>query len=228
MQELFSVFSKIENPTVEMVIFTFLLAFLCSAAIALTYYFTTPSSLKTANYIQALMLSSIIATMILQSIGDNVASGLGILGALTIINFRTNFKDPRDIIFMFASLGTGISCGSYVFTIAILGTSTFCILAFVLKFTNFSLGNHFIWMLKVRLNTDVSIEELEKILLLYCKQFSLEGFRNNSLENRKYQDRDYVIILNNDYEQSLFMESIQAIGAEVRRFQNQNSDITEL
>ncbi|MEP7197943.1 MAG: DUF4956 domain-containing protein [Saprospiraceae bacterium] len=228
MQDLFSVFSKIENPTTEMVIFTFLLAFLCSASIALTYYFTTPSSLKTANYIQALMLSSIIATMILQSIGDNVASGLGILGALTIINFRTNFKDPRDIIFMFASLGVGIACGSYVFTIAIIGASTFCLLAILLKYTNFSLGNHFIWMLKIRINSSISVSDVEKILEKYCRRYSLEGFRNNSSDLKIIQDRDYVIIFKSDKEQDLLLNEIQNLGAEVRRFQNQNSEMTEI
>jgi hypothetical protein len=128
MQEFLSLYSKMENPTLEMVLFTFLLAFLCSVSIGFTYYFTTPTTLKTANYIQALVLSSVIATMILQSIGDNVASGLGIIGALTIINFRTAFRDPRDIIFMFAALGVGIACGSYVFVIAAAGTAMFCAL----------------------------------------------------------------------------------------------------
>ena len=124
MQEFFSQYAKIQNPTFEMVIFTFLLAFLCSTLIALVYWMTSPTTLRTGNYIQSLILSSIIATMILQSIGDSVASGLGILGALTIINFRTSFRDPRDIIFMFAALGTGIACGSYVFPIAIMGIGT--------------------------------------------------------------------------------------------------------
>ena len=163
MQNFLSLYSKIENPTFQMVLFTFLLAFICSSLIAFTYYFTTPITLKTPNFIQALILSSLIATMILQSIGDNVASGLGILGALTIINFRTSFRDPRDIIFMFAALGVGISCGSYVFVIAGTGTGIFCLMAFALKFTPFDLGNHFIWELRIRLNDKSEIEIVEKI-----------------------------------------------------------------
>ncbi|NOT36643.1 MAG: DUF4956 domain-containing protein [Saprospiraceae bacterium] len=228
MQDLFSLFSKIENPTTEMVIFTFIVAFLCSSAIALCYYFTTPNTLKTSNYIQALMLSSVIATMILQSIGDNVASGLGILGALTIINFRTNFKDPRDIIFMFAALGVGIACGSYVFTIAIIGTLTFCILAVSLKFTNFSLGNHLIWSVRLRIKTEDKINDIELYLSKFCKKSSLEGIKNTGAEGVFTQDRDYLLVMNDDSEREIMIKQFSQQGIDVRRFQNLNSESTEI
>lgn len=228
MQEFLSLYSKMENPTLEMVLFTFLLAFLCSVAIGMTYYFTTPTTLKTANYIQALVLSSVIATMILQSIGDNVASGLGIIGALTIINFRTAFRDPRDIIFMFAALGVGIACGSYVFVIAAAGTAMFCTLALVLKFTPFSLGNHQIVELRVRIKDQETAAPIEEILTRYCQKFTLDGFRNNSTEGVAFQDRDYVIVFRNDQEHAEMVRAIEAAGGEVRKLNNQNSEATEV
>jgi uncharacterized membrane protein YhiD involved in acid resistance len=227
MQNFLSLYSKIENPTFEMVLFTFLLAFICSACIALTYYFSTPSTLKTPNYIQALILSSLIATMILQSIGDNVASGLGILGALTIINFRTSFRDPRDIIFMFAALGVGIACGSYVFMIAATGTTIFCIMAFALKFTPFDLGNHLIWELRIRLNNKEDIVKAEKILNQFCLKCNLEAIRNDTgKETAPYHEREYVIILKNDTKQAELLDTLEQMGIHIRRFNLQNSDMT--
>ncbi len=228
MQEFFSLYAKMENPTVTMVLFTFLLAFLCSSAIALSYYFTTPTTLKTANYLQALVLSSVIATMILQSIGDNVASGLGILGALTIINFRTNFRDPRDIIFMFAALGVGIACGSYVFPIAITGTGLFCILALALKYTPFSLGNHLLWNLRVRLREEKQVSEIEAALSKYCAKYALDGLRNNSTNETTSQDRDYVLVFRDDQEHQALLQALKQAGAEVRRFSNQNAENPEV
>jgi uncharacterized membrane protein YhiD involved in acid resistance len=227
MQNFLSLYSKIENPTFEMVLFTFLLAFICSSLIAFTYYVTTPNTLKTPNYIQALMLSSLIATMILQSIGDNVASGLGILGALTIINFRTSFRDPRDIIFMFAALGVGIACGSYVFMIAATGTAIFCFLAIALKFTPFDLGNHLIWELRIRVNQKSDIEIAENILAQYCKKANLEAIRNDSAkEVTPFHEREYVIILKNDNKQKELLDTLEIAGITIRRFNLQNSDMT--
>jgi uncharacterized membrane protein YhiD involved in acid resistance len=227
MQNFLSLYSKIENPTFQMVFFTFLLAFICSSFIALTYYFSTPKTLKTPNFIQALILSSVIATMILQSIGDSVASGLGILGALTIINFRTSFRDPRDIIFMFAALGVGIACGSYVFTIAITGTAIFCFIAFALKFTPFYLGDHLIWELRIRLNQKEDLEVAEKILNQYCVRYNLEAIRNDAAkEATPYHEREYVVILKNDNKQKEFLEKLENAGIYIRRFNLQNSDMT--
>jgi uncharacterized membrane protein YhiD involved in acid resistance len=227
MQNFLSLYSKIENPTFQMVFFTFLLAFICSSFIALTYYFSTPKTLKTPNFIQALILSSVIATMILQSIGDSVASGLGILGALTIINFRTSFRDPRDIIFMFAALGVGIACGSYVFTIAVTGTAIFCFIAFALKFTPFYLGDHLIWELRIRLNQKEDLEVAEKILNQYCVRYNLEAIRNDAAkEATPYHEREYVVILKNDNKQKEFLEKLENAGIYIRRFNLQNSDMT--
>lgn len=229
MQEFLSLYSKIENPTQEMMLFTFLLAFLCSTSIALTYYFTSPSTLKTPNFIQALILSSLIATMILQSIGDNVASGLGILGALTIINFRTSFRDPRDIVFMFAALGTGIACGSYVFLIAILGTGIFCFVAFALRFTPFHMGNHLIWELRLRIPDRAIIPEIEKLLHQYCHKTTLEGVRNDmGKENSpSIHERDYVVIFKNDTKHKELLDKIENLDVLVRRFSLQNSETAQ-
>jgi uncharacterized membrane protein YhiD involved in acid resistance len=218
MQNFISLYSKIENPTFEMVLFTFLLAFVCSCLIALTYHFTSPSTLRTSNYIQSLILSSIIATMILQSIGDSVASGLGILGALTIINFRTSFRDPRDIIFMFAALGVGIACGSYVFAIALTGTGLFCFVAFALKFTPFDLGNHLIWELKIRLENKEKVVVVEKILDNYCTKYNFEGIKNDKSKDNPYHEREYVIILKNDKKKSELLEKLEAEDVFVNRF----------
>ena len=229
MQEFLSLYSKIENPTYEMVFFTFLLAFLCSSVIALTYYFTSPATLKTPNFVQSLILSSLIATMILQSIGDNVASGLGILGALTIINFRTSFRDPRDIIFMFAALGTGIACGSYVFLIAIQGTGIFCLVAFALKFTPFDMGNHLIWELRLRINDKNELPKIEQLLNQYCRKMTLEGIRNDiPKESNPVHERDYVLIFKDDRKQKEMLDKLEEMNILIRRFNLQNSETSQV
>lgn len=225
MHDFMSLYSRVENPTFEMVIFTFLLAFLCSTLIATVYYFTTPRSLRTPNYLQAVVLSSLIATMILQSIGDNVAAGIGILGALTIINFRTNFKDPRDIIFMFASLGTGIACGSYMFFVAIMGVASFCIFALALQFTPFYLGKHLIW--EIRLRADAGLDKrlaIENILDQHCRQWSLDRVRNDlSADGVQIQEFDYIFIFNREKDTDIIIKVFEKEGITVRRFNVQNT-----
>jgi uncharacterized membrane protein YhiD involved in acid resistance len=225
MQEFFSQYAQIQNPTFDMVVFTFLLAFLCSSLIAFIYYATSPTTLKTGNYVQSLILSSLIATMILQSIGDSVASGLGILGALTIINFRTSFRDPRDIIFMFATLGTGIACGSYMPLIAILGTSIFCFVAFSLKFTPFHMGNHIIWEVRLHIEDQGQIPAMEKVFEQYCLRSTLDDIRNDLRKavSATVQEREYSIVLRQEKQQLEFMQALEATGVTVKKLSKQST-----
>ena len=225
MQEFFSQYAKIQHPTFEMVIFTFLLAFLCSTLIALVYWITSPTTLRTGNYIQSLILSSIIATMILQSIGDSVASGLGILGALTIINFPPSFRDPRDLLFVSAAVGTVIACGSSVFSIAILGTVIFFFIAFMLPYTPCHMGIHLFWELRSRSKNRSVIPAAEKIFEQFCRRYTLDDIRNEAVKGvgPVMEEREYFLVLQNEDQNIELIQALETAGVIVRRLSKQSA-----
>ena len=105
MLDLLAVQSSTAHPTVITMVYTLLLAFVLSSLIGYTYEKTFLGLSYSRNFVQALVLSSVVAATVMQAIGDNVGRGLGMLGALSIVRFRTSFKDPRDIMFLFAALG---------------------------------------------------------------------------------------------------------------------------
>ena len=229
MQEFLSLYSNIENPTIEMVAFTYLLAFLLSVLIAATYTNTTPNSIKTTNFIQALILSALISATVVQSTNNSLASGVGLLGALTIIQFRSTFRDPRDVIFIFASISAGISCGSFVFIPAVIGSIGFCLVAALLRFTPFTLGNHVIWELKIRTKNDkAKILKAESILDEHAKKWTTDAIKNDNLKTDEspYFEVDYIVVLKDDTKYKLLLESLEAHEMSVRRFNKQNSDFT--
>ena len=51
--------------------------------------------------------------------------GIGVVGAVTLVGYRSNLKDPRDLIFAFAALGAGVAAGAHAFFVAIFGTALF-------------------------------------------------------------------------------------------------------
>ncbi len=230
MQEFLSLYANIENPTFEMVLFTYLLAFLLSVLIAFTYNQTTPSTLKSSNFIQAMILSSLIAATVVQSTNSSLASGVGLLGALTIIQFRSTFRDPRDVIFIFAAISAGISCGSFVFLPAIVGSFSFALIAFVLRFTPFNLGTQMIWELRIRFSTESDkVPLIETTLNQYCKKWTTESIRNDSGKNEiSYQERDFVVILNDDNDYKIFLQTIEKEQVIVKKFAKQSSDFTSV
>jgi len=185
MLDLLSLQTTTPHPTVIMSIYTVTLSFVLSVMIAFTYEKTFRGLSYSRNYVQALVLSPIVASTVMQAIGDSLATGLGMMGALAIIRFRTNLKDPKDIIFMFASLAAGISCGVNGYSIAMIGTTGFCLIAFVLYYSPFGQVSTFDGMLRFNiLNDHDIIIELETILKINCRLFALVTLREMSQGKR--------------------------------------------
>lgn len=167
-----------EVPSFYITLITALFAFFLSATITITYELTTKSIYRKAHFLQSLTLIGIVAAVIIQAIGDSVATGLGMLGALSIIRFRTVLNDPRNITFMFASLGAGIACGMYGFTIALTGTLVFCAVAFILSFSPMSFNNELIGEIKLQVpKNDAQQPIIEKKLNKHCRNFELDQLK---------------------------------------------------
>lgn len=140
-------------------IFTSLcLSFVIGMMIAGTYRLTHGGFSYSRSYLQTLVLATIVATIMIVAIGNNLARGLGILGALALIRFRTPIRDPRDIIFLFASLATGVSCGAQVFGVAIIGPIFFCATAIFLAFSPFTSRRQFEGLLRFIVEDDSQVE----------------------------------------------------------------------
>jgi uncharacterized membrane protein YhiD involved in acid resistance len=114
----------------------------------------------------------------MQAIGDNVGRGLGMLGALSIVRFRTNFKDPRDIMFLFAALGAGIGCGVFAWGAAAGGTVAFSIVALILSRAGLGSKHFFDGMLRFAMpNESEPRIAIEKVLRKNLKTFVLVTMR---------------------------------------------------
>lgn len=228
MQSLFSTYSKIDNPTWEMILFTFILSFLLSALIAFTYEKTTHSTVKNSGLIQVFILSSMIATMILQAIGDNAAAGLGMLGALHVIQFRTTIKNLRDTVFMFACLGCGIACGLYGFFIAIMGCVLFCIIAFLVRLSPFHFSHLVTWKIVLRSVEGMSLsEDFKTVMDEYCHFWALEGFNLEPIKDPlstapKSCLYEYTMLYKNEDKQRMFLQALSYLEVEVVGLKKKN------
>ena len=96
-----------EFPSFKVALFSILLSFVLSSVIALTYQLTSKGSAFSRNFFQAMVLSSVVTCMVIMAVGNNLAAGFGIIGAIAIIRFRMRIDNPRNIIFIFAALSVG-------------------------------------------------------------------------------------------------------------------------
>ena len=133
-----SLTNNLEGSSLTNVIVIALVSFVLSSLIALIYQKTSRELESPKYFIQALILISIPVATVMQAIGDSLARGLGMLGALAIIRFRTTLRNPRNMAFMFTSITVGIAAGVYGITIAVIGTLGFCLVVLLIHYSDFS------------------------------------------------------------------------------------------
>jgi len=102
-----------------------IVALLAAFALGLLIYFVYQRSFRGVVYNQAFSVSlavlTILTTMITLAISSNIALSLGMVGALSIVRYRTAIKDPADIIFLFWAVGSGITIGAKLHYLALVG-----------------------------------------------------------------------------------------------------------
>jgi len=101
------------------IIFTLIYAFLISLFVYFIYKLTTKSVIYSKKFNISMCLMSIITSAIVLSMQSNITVSLGMVGALSIVRFRTAIKEPRDLLFLFWSISNGIIIGSQIYSIAI-------------------------------------------------------------------------------------------------------------
>lgn len=170
--------TSMANPTVLSVFYAFLLSFVLGTVVAVLYIKTFQGLSYSRNYLHCLVLCPILTAIAMQAIGDNIARGIGMIGAISILRFRTNIKDPRDMFFIFASLAIGLAAGVHSYAVAAIGTLCFGAAVLVLARTPFAHGPQFDALLRLQLRREEgAVRELENVLQRNCRNFAMISVR---------------------------------------------------
>jgi uncharacterized membrane protein YhiD involved in acid resistance len=207
MFELFPDGPVYEYPQLVNITYSFLWAFILASIIAITHRLTFTGDYYAKNFFQALILGAVVTTMVMMAIGDSLARGLGVFGAMAIIRFRTRIDDPRDVLFLFAALSTGLAVGVYGFTISFVGTVLFCTVAWILHFSQFqsiTLHHHLFFTL----SDHESLKLATDIIHRHCsdyRQISIQMTKENEL---RYQ---YDIAMRKGISKDILMNDLKQI-----------------
>ena len=127
-------YSTVEMSTTQILI---VMAFttLISVYIFYCYRVMTRRTFYSKNFNISLVALAIITAGIILTIQSSVVVSLGMVGALSIVRFRTAIKDPMDLVFLFWSISVGIICGAGLVEIAILMSLIVTIAVYVLDKT---------------------------------------------------------------------------------------------
>ena len=102
------------------IITTLLITFFIALYIFFVYKKITKSAFYFKNFNVSMAIISVVTAGIILAMQSSIVISLGMVGALSIVRFRTAIKDPMDLLFLFWSIGTGIICGAGLYKIAII------------------------------------------------------------------------------------------------------------
>lgn len=112
---------------------TLVLAFVTGMFIFYIYRKTYQSVVYTKSFNISLVMMTMVTSLVILAVTSNVVLSLGMVGALSIVRFRSAIKDPMDIVFMFWSIASGIILGAGFYTLAIIGSMVLGIIIVVLS-----------------------------------------------------------------------------------------------
>ena len=140
-----------------------------SSFILMYVYKNKANSLSSKIQISMIIpLLSNITFLVILIVKSSLALSLGLVGALSVIRFRTPVKEPEDLAFLFFAIALGIGYGALqIYSTSIIFLILIIIIWFFLSRRNESLGKHF--NLMIECNTDKSQKDFDKILDLLKK-----------------------------------------------------------
>jgi len=132
---------------------TLILTTLLSMFISLVYRRCHRGASYSPNFHQTIILMGIIVSVIMLVIGSNIARAFSLVGALSIIRFRTAIKDPMDVTYLFFVMAIGMACGTQFFGIGIVTTLFVSGVIYVLNRSNFGSRQYAEYFLEIQFMT---------------------------------------------------------------------------
>ncbi len=112
-------FSNTDMSSADIII-AMLVSFALAVYLFMIYRLITKNGFYSKNYNVSMAAISLVTCGIIIAMQSSLVISLGMVGALSIVRFRTAIKEPIDLLFLFWSIGTGIICGTGLYKIAVI------------------------------------------------------------------------------------------------------------
>lgn len=153
-----------------------LLSFGLALIITKVYQITYKGPRYSQSFVHTVIIMSVVASIVMIVIGNSVAVAFGLVGAFSIIRFRTAMGDPKDIAFIFFGMITGIACGLGFYQLAILFVLTLSLMIYLLAVLNYGQGDENEKILKITIPENLHYENVfDDIFATYLEYVILDG-----------------------------------------------------
>jgi uncharacterized membrane protein YhiD involved in acid resistance len=200
------------SPSVADIVINVLVSLVCSIVISIIYRFTYRGPGYSGNFVNSIVFLSVITSLVIMVIGNNLARAFGLVGALSIIRFRTAIKDTVDIVYIFLALAIGMAGGVGYHKLAFTGTIIVGLIFIILSNDKISFLVSNQYMLQfVYSDGEPDTSSFMTVLMRYCKNFEIINIRSNEID-KSFEYSYYVRILKNKDVNKLVFDLQQVEG----------------
>ena len=133
-----------QNLTLPNILLSLGIAFLLGLLIFYVYKKTYRGVLYSHSFNLSLIMLSMVTALIIMCITSAPALSLGMVGALSIVRFRTAVKDPMDTVYMFWAIAVGITVGANFILFSIVGTLVIAVILLLLSLTGNTTAHNYL------------------------------------------------------------------------------------
>lgn len=168
------------DPT--QVLANLVVAFLCGITISYFYRWSHKGATYQVSFVRSLIVLAMITAIVMMVIGNNLARAFGLVGAMSIIRFRTALKDAQDIVFVFFALSIGLAVGVGYQMLAIVSTLFVGGVMLMLTRTNFGQLQRRGYVLQFMFTPTAaeSDEPYIAVIKRFCKRFKLLNMKSRA------------------------------------------------
>ena len=216
-------FEETGSLNTEQIILNILVAVILGGVIYLSYYFTHAGGVYSKKFNVPLITLTVLTATVMTVIGNNIALSLGMVGALSIVRFRTAIKDSRDTTYIFWTIIVGICCGVGDYVVACVGSGVVFLVLLVLgRVKN---DNRILLIIRGARNME---RRMEAIVFDYFEAKAMLRVKNTSRESIEliYEMPRKIYLLSNKKEKSIAEMLYELESIEYVNIVTQNDEIS--
>lgn len=131
-EKIYSLFTNPSDMTWQQILMNISAAAVLGMFIFVSYLISHRGTIYSKKFNASLVILTVLTGTVMTVIGNNIALSLGMVGALSIVRFRTAIKDSRDTVYIFWAIIIGICCGVGDYLVASIGSAVTFLVIFIL------------------------------------------------------------------------------------------------
>lgn len=168
-----TIFSNVDPLAPAVVVAALLGSFLLSLFIAFVYIRTHRGLSYSQSFVLSLVLLGTMGSVVMMIASGSLLRAIGILGAFSIIRFRTAVKDPKDMAFLMLVLGSGMAMGAQMYFLGTAASAALCFMVWFLTKINFGSTRRHDSLIRLSTLGDAAQGDCEAILHRHAQSLTL-------------------------------------------------------